>query len=370
MTRSKFLLLLLGATSIGGAALAWRQYGELVELRAAAMNREERAEWQRQVAHLEKLNREQRELFAAMRTSAGSEKVADAEVSRSREKRDDTNGAAVARDQSHVIKQQAAAIKELMDRPDVQSMLNVQKKAAFDQRYAGLYKQLSLPPEQLEKLKRLLEERASTMQDVNAAAREQGINLKENPDAYKRLVTEARNQINESIKATIGENGFEQLANFERTIPQRNLVSDLEQRLSYTNFPLNSAQSEQLVRILAANPSARPTPAATSAQPGSPGTSRADAGMIVRTAMNTVPGVGQLLGAADDTGRAAIPGYPISPSALSQAQAILSPAQMAALQQLQQQQQVQQQLKSLVTDTLVTSTPAPAPPAATRKGGG
>jgi hypothetical protein len=48
-----YIILLLAATTVGGAALAWRQYGELLELRAAAMNRDERADWQRRVWELE-----------------------------------------------------------------------------------------------------------------------------------------------------------------------------------------------------------------------------------------------------------------------------------------------------------------------------
>jgi hypothetical protein len=36
-----YILLLLAATTLGGAMLAWRQYGELVELRAANMNRDD-----------------------------------------------------------------------------------------------------------------------------------------------------------------------------------------------------------------------------------------------------------------------------------------------------------------------------------------
>ena len=39
-----YLIALLALTTIGGSFLAWQQYGELVELRAAAMNKDERAE--------------------------------------------------------------------------------------------------------------------------------------------------------------------------------------------------------------------------------------------------------------------------------------------------------------------------------------
>ena len=156
-----------------------------------------------------------------------------------------------------------------------------------------------------------------------------------------------------------------QLTNYERTTPQRNLVSDLEHRLSYTQVPLTATQAEQLVQVLAANPS--PRPAALRA-PGQSGAATVDAGAIVRSAMTSVPGVGQLLGATDDTGRTAVPAYPISPAALNQAQAFLSPPQLAALQSLQRQQQAQQQMKNLVVEALVKNQPPPAAPVSARKG--
>ncbi|MDO8541592.1 MAG: hypothetical protein Q7S40_14230 [Opitutaceae bacterium] len=248
-----------------------------------------------------------------------------------------------------------------MNKPDVQALLAVQKKAAIDQRYADLFKMLNLTPTQIEKLKALLEERANTMQDMIAAARDQGVNLRANPEARK-LVTETQNQLNEGIKAAIGESSFDQLTSYERTVPQRNLVGDLEQRLSYTPTPLTAAQAGQLVQILAANPPQRAAIPAGSPSGGANSAVRLDTGAIVRNAMATVPGVGLLLGSADDSGRPAIPGYPISSSALNQAQAVLSPPQLAALQQLQQQQQAQMQLKNLVTETLVKNQPPPAPP--------
>ena len=62
-----YVILLLAATTVGGAMLAWRQYGELVELRASAMNRDERADLQKRVWELEKLNRELQDQLAAHR---------------------------------------------------------------------------------------------------------------------------------------------------------------------------------------------------------------------------------------------------------------------------------------------------------------
>ena len=54
----------------------------------------------------------------------------------------------------------------MMSRPEVQAMISQQQKAAIDARYAPLFKSLNLPPEQVDKLKALLAERSTTMQDI------------------------------------------------------------------------------------------------------------------------------------------------------------------------------------------------------------
>ncbi len=353
MNKSTLLVILLTA-SIGCGVFAWRQHRELVELRAALMDRDE---WRRKAGELETRNREQRAQLAAHST-AGREAAISA--SSSRPKRESTDGTnAVSAGSSASVEKQTAAIRELMNQPEVQAMLGVQKRAAIEQRYNDLFKKLNLPPKKIEKLKALLEERSNTMQDMIAAARDQGINLRTNPEGRK-LVTDTQNQLSESIKATIGDDGFAKLSSYERTTPQRTVVGDLEQRLSYISAPLTPIQAEQLVQILAANPvprTAAPAPAS-----GASGASPAASGALVRNAMTAVPGVSMLMGAADDTGRSAIPNYLISQPALAQAQAILSPQQLASLQNLQQQQQTQQQLKNLVIDTLVTTQPPPIPP--------
>lgn len=379
MNKSNLLTLCLAIGAIGGAGLAWRQHAELVELRAAAVDRAERAKWQRRVSELERLNREQQQQLTAARAAAAGESTGSARARHDAE----TKPAAPAgvdptAETAATIRKQTAAIRELMDRPEVQAMLAMQKKAAVEQRYAGLWKKLNLTPTQIEKLNLLLTERANTMQDVLTAARDQGINPRENAEAFKKLIADVQGQTNANIKAAIGEDGFAQLTQYERTLPQRNVVSDLEQRLGYTNAHLTPAQAEQLVQILATNPPPRPvaqnsaTPSGTASRTGGAAGPRPDAGAIVRNAMTTVPGVGLLLGSTDD-GRAPVPTYPISQSALSQAQTILTAPQFAVLQQLQQQQQAQQRLKQLTTETLLATQPTPSPqkpPSPRRPGGG
>jgi hypothetical protein len=369
-----YVILLLAATTLGGAGLAWRQYGELVELRASAMNRDERADLQKRVWELEKLNRELQDQLAAQRDPADLEGLlasgaSGSEAPRGRDgrgPRGERGGDSRGRGSSGM--QQATAIRELMNKPEVQAMLTLQQKAAIEARYATLFRNLNLPPEQIEKLKTLLADRSTTVQDVISAAREQGINPRENPEAYQKLIADAQDQINNGIKSVIGEQGFAQLTTYEQTLPQRNVVNELQQRLSYTSTPLTPAQAEQMVQILAAN--TPPRPANTSAPGGQPpGGSRGggpggpppggfgrgpDLGMIAGALGG--PGMGMVVGAFD--GGRGSGTVPVTSGAVAQAQTVLAPPQVAALQQIQQQQQSQQQLRQLVNDTLHANQPS------------
>jgi hypothetical protein len=384
-----FLILVFAATTVGGALLAWRQYGELVELRAAAMNRNERADLQKRIWDLEKANRELQDQLAAHRDPTDFDGLlaaaADANKSASREAssrggRGERGGDGKGRPSSGL--QQASAMRELMNKPEVQAMISVQQKAAIESRYAPLFKNLNLPAEQIEKLKTLLADRSTTMQDVMVAAREQGINPRENPDAFRKVVADAQNQINDGIKSVIGEQGFAQLANYEQTLPQRTVVNELQQRLSYTSTPLTSAQAEQMVQILAATAPPRSSNnrfEAAGAQPQNPGApggrggpppggfSRGgDFGGMIVNAFGGSPGMGMLVGAFDGGSRTAAP---VTSAAVTQAQTVLAPPQLAALQQIQQQQQTQQQLKQLVNETLTANQPSKTGGDSSKSGG-
>lgn len=379
-----YLIVLLAATTLGGAILAWRQHRDLGELRAAAMNRGERADLQKRLWELEKSNRDLQARLKAQRGAGEPEDAAATTPPGDRPGRDRGRGGD-PRGRGESGMQQAIAMRELMNKPEVQAMINLQQKAAIDARYAPLFKNLNLAPEQIERLKTLLAERATTVQDVMGAAREQGINPRENPDAVRKLVTDAQNEVNNSIKSALGEQGFAQLSNYEQTLPQRSLVNELQQRLSYTSTPLTSAQAEQMVQILATNPPARtsgPTDSNNEPMHGPPGgrggpppgdfiVRGPDIGGMIAGVFGGGPGMGMIVNAFDG-GRGG--SVTVTNATVAQAQTVLSPPQVGALQQIQQQQQAQQQLRQMVHDTLSPNPSADAPtgssPAPRPRGGG
>ena len=382
-----YLIVFLALTSIGGSILAWQQYAELVELRAAAMNKHERADLQKRVWELEKLNKQLRDQPAIHPTSEDTEAMLAAmSDEKAAERRQRPEGRA---GRGGDPMQQFAAVRDLMAKPEVQALMNSQQKAAVEARYAALFKSLNLAPEQTEKLKSILADRQTTMQDVFMAARDQGIDPRTDRAAFQKLMEVARTDINNSIKSVVGESGFTQFETYEKTLPQRNVVNQLQQRLSYSDTPLSSTQADQLVQILAANtppPAVRPA-ANSGAAPaglgeraiffggggpgagGPPGGRGPDAGVLGAVLGSVMGGGGgQLTLGGGGTATA-----PITPTAVNQAQAVLAGPQVAALQQLQQQQQNQQQLTKIVGEALAAqnaanspggnATPAPGRPA-------
>ena len=136
-----------------------------------------------------------------------------------------------------------------------------------------------------------------------------------------------------NIQQTLGAAQYAQYQNYEQTLPQRNVVTQLAQSLSYTGSPLQDNQTEQLVNILAAN---TPVQAQTAGGPGGLFAGMGGPGGVLGNRMS-----------------------PITDAAITQAQSILTETQVAALQQLQAQQQAQRQITQMMRQAAVGAPAAP-----------
>ncbi len=207
----------------------------------------------------------------------------------------------------------------LMANPEFAKAWNIEQRAQLDNRFAGLFKQLNLSPSQLEAFKNLLVDRQSSAMDVMATAREQGLDPRTDREAIGKLVASAQADVDQSIKAALGDTAYSQYQNYQTTQPQRAVVSQLEQRLSYSATPLTSAQSSFLVQALTSAPA---TDTAATGQTGGGGGGFGGRG-----------------------GNAA--GTSITDAVIQQAQSVLTPDQVTALKDLQAQQQAQQKISQI-----------------------
>lgn len=329
-----YLLLLFALSTLGVGVLAWQQYQELISLRAATLSADDRASLQKRLWAAERRARELESQLAAARNRGSDDPNAVAADAAAGPGGDQNRGDRPNRGNRGNQGPAFAAIRALMDKPEVQRLMAIQQKAMIDSRYAALFKNLNLSPEQTDKLKSLLAERQTAVLDVMSAAREQGLNPRSDPDGFRKLISDAQTEIDTNIKATVGDAGYAQLQQFEQTQPQRNLLNQLQQNLSYTSTPLTDVQANQLVQILASN----------SAQGSGEG--------VIGGFAGRGGGAGgafmAALGGGDGFGGG---GATITPAAVTQASSILASTQLQALQQLQQAQQAQQQMQQLVRQT-------------------
>lgn len=232
------------------------------------------------------------------------------------------------------------AFAAFMNDPKMVKLMNSREKLLLDSRYAALFKALSqntnFTPQQLDTFKDLLVEKQNTLRDVMMTARAQGVTDR---TAVAELIKSAQTDIDSQIQSTLGSDAYAQYQQYEKTQPQRNVVNQLSQSLSYTNSPLTDDQSQQLIQILSDNSATSSASSQHSDAPQERG------------------GPGGPMGAAAR----------ISDSAIAQAQNILSAAQVQALTQLQAQQKEQeeliQSLRASRQNATQANTPAqPQPP--------
>lgn len=232
----------------------------------------------------------------------------------------------------------------LMDKPEIQKLIGIQQKAALDARFAGLFHSLNLSPADLEKFKDLLVEKQTAAMDALAAARAQGLTGAENRDAVRQAIASAQAEVDATIRSTLGDSIYAQYQTYEQTLPERNVVTQLQQRLSYSSAPLTDAQSDQIIALLAAN---APSPAQGSGP------------------MNTVFFPGAVPGLGAGSMRMSVP---ITDAVIAASQGILTSTQIAALTQLQQEQQAQARLAAEMragrsgSSATSSSNPPPPPP--------
>ncbi len=316
----------LALTTVSASALAWQQYRKLRSLQASStLASSERAEWQKRVWAAEKRATPPPAAEpAAMAANPDSSLPADPQVEGPRAGGGRGN--------------QMAA---LLNNPDFVRAMALQQKAALDGRYADLFRRLKLSPDQVNRLKDLLVERQSVAMDVMAAAREQGIEGRDSREQLRTLMQEGETAVNGEIQSLLGTEGFSAYQRYEQTQPQRNVVDQLQTRLSYSAAPLSESQSDQLVRILAA----------TSPASGNRGGGGAAALTLVAATGRGGAGIAQVAGMAVGATAA------VTDASIAQAQTMLAPAQVEALKQIQAEQQAQRQLSEAMRNPGRVQTP-------------
>ena len=312
-SRKNFAIVLLALSTAVVGILAWQQY-QRAERNAVTVSTAH-DDLEQKLAAAERHAADLEARLAALQSMQGPETPPASGVEapdnnnnndRRREEREQANA------------RRRAEMEAIMSDPEVIQLMTAQQRAGLDARYATLFKQLNLPPAQLEAFKNLLLEKQNAPRDVMMAARETGMNPRENRDDLRKLVQEANAETDAAIAAAIGTDKFSQYQNFESTGPQRALVDQLNRTMSYSATALTDAQSQALVQILAQN---------SAAGKGDP-----------RDRLISSYGGPWGAGASQT----------ITDNVIAQARTILSPEQVQILEQQQAAQQNAQKLRELL----------------------
>jgi len=344
------VILALAAALLGGSVLAWRQYQELVQLRASLLSPDERASLRKELTSAQQRIRTLKERVARLTpTNNAKGAVADDDPKATAEER-----AAARRERQAQNQARFKAVQAMMATPEFQGLQAVVQKGQLDARYGALFKSLNLNPAQLDQLKTLLLDKQNAFMDVRTAMAGQGVDPQSDPKGFSQAMSSAINDVNDQIKAALGDAGYAQLQQFDRTGSQRATVGQLTQSLSYSSTPLSDQQASQLVDILAQNPVPRV------ANPSSSTT-------MVNGTFVTVGNGGPPI---QIPGGGFMPGVSISPQALTLAAGVLTGSQLQALQQMQQDQQSAQQLSAAIQQQVQQARQKNPPTAAPARAGG
>ena len=220
--------------ALGLSNLAWRQHQELVQLRATALNRGDRAALQKRIEEAEQRARDSE---ARVRSAAG-------------EPRGDGPGNAQPGDTTKTMnpaaKKKGPSQMEMLaflSNPDSQLALAIKFREQVEARYGPLLKSLNLTPEQRTRFRELLIERQGAVIDVAAAFITAGEKPKEKE--MHLLVTEAQGETDRKLQLALGAESYAQFQAYEKAQLFRGATADLQRGLARVEAPLTATQEAQ-----------------------------------------------------------------------------------------------------------------------------
>jgi hypothetical protein len=310
-TPARILLLVLALTAATSVFYAVQQQTSLRQARAAAESLEqERSELRKKLWDAERRRKELEARLRAIGSSDGTTTIQTETPDFSVPGPDEPRGGPPGRRDGF------NRLMAALDTPEAQRLLGLVQRGQVDANYSALFRALNLSPAQIEQFRNLLAEKQAAVGDVLAAARSQGLTGRESRDEIRALMQATQQEIDSSIRALLGENAYQEYQNYERTGPQRAVVSQFNNVLP-TMQQLSPQQTSALVDVLAANASAQANRSGVVALAGRIGSIN-------------------------------LSGAPITDAAIQQASSFLTAEQVSSLKAYQEQQQAQAQLSQLM----------------------
>jgi hypothetical protein len=133
--------------------------------------------------------------------------------------------------------------------PQMQVLNLAWNRAEMAAEYGPLFRALGLTTEQVARFEDLKLQMMASGIDIAAAAQAQ--HLAEDDPAIKKMRSDSGRQYMLDVRALLGPGGAKAMVEFERTIPVRNFVAQLQSSATLAGTPLTAEQAERLTMTAA-----------------------------------------------------------------------------------------------------------------------
>ena len=145
--------------------------------------------------------------------------------------------------------------ERLQKEPDTQVYWLASRRSEVAMKYRAFFRQAGLSAEKREAFHRAMIQRDEQVMDVDAIIRAQGLTRPDEPAA--KMLAKADADLKATQRAVLGDDGFRQLQEYDRTSSLRDIVNGIAGgAVMVAREPLSSQQAEQLLQVMAnASPS-------------------------------------------------------------------------------------------------------------------
>ncbi len=137
--------------------------------------------------------------------------------------------------------------------PGMREMIKSQQKAVIgpmlDRQYGALFQQLNLTPEQTATLKDLLEKKMLAGTDAGFSMLDNTLDASQRADLAKQVKNQT-DDLENQIKQFLGDASYQTFQNYEKTVPDRTVVSQFNDQLAGTATALSAQQQDQLTQAM------------------------------------------------------------------------------------------------------------------------
>jgi hypothetical protein len=147
------------------------------------------------------------------------------------------------------LRSMAAMFKD----PKMREMMKSQQKAfigpVIDKQYGDLFKQLNLAPDQAASFKDLLQKKMLAGADASFSMLDDSLDADQRADLAKQAKSQS-DAMDNQIKEFLGDQNYEAFQSYEKTVPDRQSVSQFNDQFAGSATALNAGQQEQLIQAL------------------------------------------------------------------------------------------------------------------------